>query len=59
MQYEVIKNGSRLIVTVIAGIVVAAESPTHPCYRSLSIGEPWTEVRSMFEAEGFIVHAGN
>jgi len=59
MQFEVIKNNSRLIVTVHDGILVAAESPTHPCYRSMSIGQPWAEVRKLFEAEGFLIHHGN
>lgn len=58
MTYEIVKNGSRLFMTVIDGIVTNAESPTHPCFRSLSIGEPWDQVRKKFEAEGFLIHEG-
>jgi len=58
MTYEIFKNGSRMFMTVIDGIVTAAESPTHPCFRSLSIGEPWVDVRKKFEAEGFTIIEG-
>ena len=58
-HYEAVKNGSRLIFTVVDGIVVEAYSPTHECFNPIDLmGQPWTEVRKMFLFNEFTIHTG-
>ena len=60
MRYELIKNSSRLFVTVEDDIIVEVYSPTHRCFNPIGmIGERWLPVKERYEAEGFLVHGGN
>lgn len=57
--YEVSKHNALLFVTVKNNIVIGMDSPSHGCFRSKSIGEPWPKVRKEYEDHGFLVHVGN
>jgi len=59
MTFEVSKDGSRLFITVEDDVAVRAESPTHGCFAANFLGQPWSEVRASFEAQGFTVHGGH
>jgi hypothetical protein len=58
-QYEVLKDGARLFITVTGETVERVESPTHGCFAPDFLGDPWTQVRKRFEAQGFTIHGGN
>lgn len=40
------------------GIVVAVESPTHPCFAPDFVRDRWEEVRPRLEEEGFEITEG-
>lgn len=53
------EHGARVDFVVHQGTVTSATSSTHPCFRALSVGQPWGEVRKEYEARGFTIHGGH